>query len=161
MPPEPPAGHGRVLPIVMHPDPRLGEPCAPVGAPDEAVRDLAEDMLATMYAAPGRGLAAPQVGVLRRIFVMDVSWKDGAPAPVVMIDPVVEEAGAEAVEMEEACLSIPGEPRTLSRPAEVVMSWTEPDGARTRRRLTGLEARCAQHELDHLDGILILDRAGG
>ena len=160
MPPEAPPG-GRVLPIVMHPDPRLREVCEPVGAPDETARALARDMLATMYAAPGRGLAAPQVGEMRRMLVMDVRWKEADPSPIVMIDPVVEDASERRVAGEEACLSIPGEPREVERPAEVTVAWTDLDGARLVRRLTGAEARCAQHEIDHLDGVLILDRAGG
>ncbi len=148
-----------VLPILLHPDPRLREACAPVGRVDEGVRALAADLLETMYAAPGRGLAAPQVGALRRMFVMDVDWKEGAPAPVVAVDPEIVFASGEAAQGEEACLSIPGAPRTVVRPAAVTMRWTDLEGVRAEHALTGAAARCAQHELDHLDGVLILDRA--
>jgi peptide deformylase len=149
-----------ILPILRWPDPRLNRPCETVGEVTAEVRALAADMLETMYAAPGRGLAAPQVGVLRRIFVMDVGWKDGAPAPVVMIDPVVLGTSDATLAIEEGCLSIPGAPAEVVRPAEITMRWTTPEGEIMARRLTGGEARCAQHELDHLDGLLILDRIG-
>lgn len=146
-------------PILLHPDPRLRAVCAPVGEVTERVRALAADMLETMYAAPGRGLAAPQVGEGVRLFVMDVDWKEGAPAPVVAIDPEIVAASEEVASGEEACLSIPERPVTVSRPAEVTMRWTDARGVRADHRLTGAAARCAQHELDHLDGVLILDRA--
>ncbi len=147
-----------ILPILLHPDPRLREACAPVGAVDAGVRALAADMLETMYAAPGRGLAAPQVGAARRLFVMDVDWKAGAPTPVVAVDPEIVAASAEIADGEEACLSIPGEPRVVARPAAVTMRWTDLEGVRAEHALTGAAARCAQHELDHLDGVLILDQ---
>ena len=144
--------------IVLHPDPRLRAACAPVGGVTDAVRALAADMLETMYAAPGRGLAAPQVGEPLRLFVMDVAWKDGAPAPVVAVDPEIVVAGGDVETAEEACLSIPGRPVRVARPAAVTMRWTDLDGFRAEHALTGAAARCAQHELDHLDGVLILDR---
>ncbi|PRY93406.1 peptide deformylase [Hasllibacter halocynthiae] len=147
-----------VRPIVLHPDERLRAVCAPVGAVTGQVRALADDLLETMYDAGGRGLAAPQVGVLRRLFVMDVGWKDGEAAPVVMVDPEVLDLSEARGGTEEACLSIPGEPRRVMRPSEVTMAWTAFGGERVHRRLRGMEARCAQHELDHLDGVLILDR---
>ena len=145
--------------IVLHPDPRLRAACAPVGEVTGAVRALAADMLETMYAAPGRGLAAPQVGVALRLFVMDVAWKEGDPAPVVAVDPEIVAASEETDAAEEACLSIPGRPVRVRRPAAVTMRWTGLDGTRAEHRLAGAAARCAQHELDHLDGVLILDRA--
>lgn len=149
-----------VLPIVTHPDARLRALCAPVGAVDDETRRLAADMLDTMYAAPGRGLAAPQVGVLRRLFVMDPGWRDGAPEPLVCIDPEIADPSEETATSTESCLSIPGEPRAVTRPAAVTLRWTDLDGVRHARRLTGFAAVVAQHEADHLDGVLILDRAG-
>ena len=148
-----------VRPILLHPDERLRAVCAPVGAVTDEVRALAADLLETMYDAPGRGLAAPQVGVLSRVFVMDVAWKDADADPVVMIDPEVLDASGATEGIEESCLSLPGEPRVVVRPLEVAMAWTDLDGERVHRRLAGMAARCAQHELDHLDGVLILDRA--
>ena len=154
-----PVAEGRVLPLVLWPDPRLSQPSAPVGVPDDALRALAADMLATMYAAPGRGLAGPQVGVLRRIFVMDAGWKQGDPAPLVVIDPEITPDGPPEVG-EEGCLSIPGAPAAVTRPGAITLRFTGLDGARHESRLTGAAARIAQHEADHLDGILILDRIG-
>ena len=146
------------LPILRWPDRRLATPCAPVGAVTEAVRRLAADMLDTMYAAPGRGLAAPQVGVLSRLFVMDVAWKEGAPQPVVCIDPQILAEAPEMALAEEACLSLPGLAAEIARPAAITLAWTETDGTRRQAELDGIAARCAQHEIDHLDGRVILDR---
>ena len=146
------------LPILRWPDPRLSAVCAPVGPLTQEVRGLAADMLETMYAAPGRGLAAPQVGVLRRLFVMDVSWKDGAPDPVVCIDPEILATEGDPAPGEEGCLSIPGIVAEVARPARVELAWTDLDGRRQTAWLDGFSARCAQHELDHLDGVVTLDR---
>jgi peptide deformylase len=148
-----------VLPIVTVPDDRLRAVSAPVGAVDDAVRRLAADMLDTMYAAPGRGLAAPQVGVLRRLFVMDPGWKDGALEPLVCIDPEIADPSPDTATRIEGCLSIPDHPVAVTRPAAVTLRWTDLDGARHERRLTGFAAVVAQHEADHLDGRLILDHA--
>lgn len=145
--------------ILLWGDPRLRETARPVGEITPALRSLVEDMIDTMYAAPGRGLAAPQVGEGLRLFVMDAHWKDGAPrAPLVAIDPEILDPSAELVEREEGCLSIPGLPMPVARPAEVTLRWTGLDGVRRARRLTGFEAACAQHEFDHLEGVLIPDR---
>ncbi len=147
-----------VLEILRWPDPRLGLQCAPVGAVTDEVRALASDMLETMYAAPGRGLAAPQVAVLQRLFVMDVAWKDGPRSPEVFVDPEIVDASTELVENDEGCLSIPGVLAGVSRPAWVEMRWHDLDGAPQQRRFDGFAAACAQHELDHLNGTVTLDR---
>jgi peptide deformylase len=147
-----------VLPILRWPDPRLSQPCAPVGEPDEALRRLAADMLETMYAAPGRGLAGPQVGAMRRIFVMDVAWKDGAPEPMVFLDPEIVARSLETRTGGEGCLSIPGVLAQVERAAEIELAWRDLDGARHSRRFDGAAAICIQHEADHLDGIVTLDR---
>ena len=144
--------------ILRHPDPVLRRRCAPVGAVTDEVRALAADLLETMYDAPGRGLAAPQVGVLARVFVADAGWRDGAPAPVAFVDPEIRAASEEVVPGVEACLSIPGRPMRVARPAWVDLRWTDLDGVRCERRFEGDGAVCVQHELDHLDGVLILDR---
>ncbi len=143
-------------PIVRWPDPVLAQPCAPVR--DQDVRALAADMLETMYDAPGRGLAAPQVGVLLRLFVMDATWKDGAPSPVVCINPQIVEVGADVGLGDEGCLSIPGISAAVERPLRLRMVWNDLDDARHDQWLDGFAARCAQHELDHLDGIVTFDR---
>jgi peptide deformylase len=147
-----------VLPILKWPDPRLSQVCAPVGAED--VSGLAAAMLETMYDAPGRGLAAPQVGVILRLFVMDCGWKEGKPTPVICIDPEILALSDETEAGEEGCLSIPRAPAVVQRPVSAVMRWRGLDGMFVQRELTGFEARCALHEYDHLDGRVIFDRIG-
>jgi peptide deformylase len=147
-----------LLEILRWPDPRLAQVCAPVGAVTPEIERLAADMLETMYAAPGRGLAGPQVGVLRRIFVMDVTWKEGAPDPLVVLDPEVEPLGEELIARDEGCLSIPGVMAEVTRPARVRMRWTGLDGVRRERDFDGFGATCVQHETDHLNGIVTFDR---
>ena len=147
-----------LLPILLWPDPRLGRVCAPVEAFDDLLRQHADDMLETMYAAPGRGLAAPQVGIMQRLFVMDADWKTGAPRPVVMVNPCVLSVGAELAVAQEGCLSLPGVLADVRRPVSVRLAWQDLDGRKQVADLTGFEATCAQHELDHLDGRVIFDR---
>ncbi|MFY0634361.1 MAG: peptide deformylase [Vannielia sp.] len=144
-----------VLPVVLWPDARLKQVCAPVAGEDMAA--LAADMLDTMYAAPGRGLAGPQVGVMRRIFVMDASWKQGTPSPRICIDPVITPLGDDLATMEEGCLSIPDRPVRMTRPARVRLDYTDETGTARSIELSGAEAAIAQHEADHLDGRLIID----
>ncbi|QBF29995.1 peptide deformylase [Thalassococcus sp. S3] len=143
--------------IVLWPDPGLEMKCAPVSHGDD-VRVLAEDLLETMYAASGRGLAAPQVGVLRRVFVMDVTWKDGVRDPMVFLNPEVLSASDRMSEGDEGCLSIPGITARVRRPDEVCLRWMNLDGSVREDRFDGFAARCVQHEVDHLDGIVTLNR---
>lgn len=147
-----------IRPIVTWPDPVLAQVASPVVVFDAELRALAADMLETMYAAPGRGLAAPQVGVLARLFVMDVTWKEGVRSPRVMVNPVVSEPSEERAAMHEGCLSIPGLTAEVERPVAVTLEWQDLDGVRHRERMEGFAALCVQHEADHLDGILTLDR---
>ncbi len=145
-----------LLEILRWPDPTLKTVCDPV-APGTDLSPLIADMFDTMYDAPGRGLAAPQVGVLKRVFVMDCGWKEGAPAPMVCVNPeILWRADAMAVHS-EGCLSIPGVSAEVPRPAEVVMRWHDAGWALREARLTGFEAVCAQHEFDHLEGRVYLD----
>jgi peptide deformylase len=146
-----------LLPIRRWPDPILTTPCAPVTDHGQ-VAGLASDMLETMYAAPGRGLAAPQVGHPIRLFVMDVAWKTGAPEPFICINPEIVERGEGAVTGPEGCLSIPGVTAEVARAPWIVLRWTTPEGDARRARLDGAAAICAQHEYDHLDGIVTFDR---
>ncbi len=146
-----------VLPIVMWPDPRLMETCAPIEAITPEVEKLANDMLETMYAAPGRGLAGPQVGAMQRIFVMDTGWKEGKPDPLVCINPMFQEFSEERATIAEGCLSIPDISAEISRPAQVQMIWTGLNGGSFVQSFTGFAAACAQHELDHLDGVVTFD----
>jgi peptide deformylase len=146
-----------VLPILQWPDPRLMETCVPIEAITPEIEALAADMLETMYAAPGRGLAGPQVGAMLRIFVMDTGWKEGKPDPLVCINPMFQEIGEERATNSEGCLSIPGVSADISRPAQVQMSWTGLNGGRFVQSFSGFASACAQHELDHLDGIITFD----
>lgn len=149
---------GRVLPVVLVPDPVLRAPTEPAGGLDaQALARLAADMLATMYHAQGRGLAAPQIGVSRRIFVYDADWKSGDRRPVVMVDPVITARSAETDSLTEGCLSIPDHPVEVTRPVSVTVDCTGLDGRRRSVALTGIEARIVQHEYDHLQGRLITD----
>lgn len=143
--------------ILTYPDDRLATICAPVTDFTKA-QALAQDMLDTMYDAPGRGLAAPQVGVLRRMFVMDATWKEGHPAPVVCINPEVLATSDEMTTGPEACLSIPGLTADIERHVWVDMKWQTPAGDWVTQRLKGFASVCAQHEYDHLNGIVIFDR---
>ncbi|WP_145110729.1 peptide deformylase [Cereibacter sediminicola] len=147
-----------VRPILRWPDPRLSQPCAPA-VPGPALEELASDMLATMYHAQGRGLAAPQVGEMARLFVMDAVWKDGPAEPQVFVNPEILWMSSERAEGPEGCLSIPGPRLTVARAPEIRLRWTSLFGAEQAALLSGFAAICAQHEIDHLDGIVILDRA--
>ena len=115
-------------------------------------------MLETMYAAPGRGLAAPQVGALLRLFVMDTTWKEGTRAPLVLVNPQILWRASQQVRGPEGCLSLPGVTTQVQRAKEIRLRWSDLDGAAHEETLTGFAAICAQHEYDHLDGILTLDR---
>lgn len=146
-----------LLPIVLWPDPRLSQTCRVV-APGEDVTRLAADMLETMYHAPGRGLAAPQVGVMLRLFVMDSGWKAGTATPMVFVNPEILDQTAEVATRSEGCLSIPGITAGVTRPTGVTLRWQGLDGTVQDQGFTGFEATCIQHEIDHLDGIVTLDR---
>ena len=147
-----------IRPILIHPDPRLKKLCDPVGTVTPDIGKLAEDMLETMYDAPGVGLAAPQVGVLKRLLVMDcVKDPALAPRPMVLIDPVVSWASEDLATYEEGCLSLPDQYADIERPAEVRVRWTDLSGVAQEEQFSGLWATCVQHEVDHLDGKLFID----
>ena len=145
-----------ILPILFWPDPRLSHNCDHVGHAD--MRPLIADMFATMYAAKGRGLAAPQVGVMKRLFVMDVTWKEGEKSPMVMIDPVVMACERVPVVLDEMCLSVPDVIVPVERHKAVTMQWTDATGDIHMGDFDGAEARVIQHEFDHLNGMLHFDR---
>ncbi|TVP73424.1 MAG: peptide deformylase [Rhodobacteraceae bacterium] len=150
-----------VKPILLHPDPRLKKACAPIASVTSEIGKLAEDMLATMYDAPGVGLAAPQIGVLSRMFVMDCVKEEGAtPRPMVLINPEIVASSDEMNTYEEGCLSIPEHYAEVIRPKRVTMRWTGLDGKAQEEEFDGLWATCAQHELDHLNGKLFIDYLG-
>lgn len=147
-----------VLPILTYPDRRLTQRCVEIAAVTQDIHDLAADMLETMYAAKGRGLAGPQVGAMVRIFVMDVGWKDGEPTPLVMINPDLLWMADSRVDGAEGCLSLPGITTVVKRATVVRLRWLDLQGELQEDHLTGVSAICAQHEFDHLDGVLTLHR---
>ncbi len=150
-----------IRPILIHPDPRLKKPCEPIAEITPDIVALANDLLQTMYAAPGIGLAAPQVGVTRRLIVMDCEKRpDAPPVPVVLINPVVLWTSEELSTYDEGCLSIPDQYAEIQRPAEVRVGWLGLDGAPQEQQFDGLWATCVQHEIDHLDGKLFIDYLG-
>ena len=145
-------------PILLHPDPRLKKACAPIDDVTDALRALADDMLDTMYDAPGIGLAAPQVGVISRLIVLDCAKDEGEELrPMTMFNPEVIAASDEINTYEEGCLSIPEHFADVTRPAEVEVAWIDRDGAAQQEVFTGLWATCVQHEIDHLNGKLFID----
>lgn len=150
-----------IKPILIHPDPRLKKVAKPVPDISDELRVLADDMLATMYDAPGIGLAAPQVGVLERLIVVDCVKDDGdMPRPLVMFNPEVIARADELSTYEEGCLSIPDQYAEVTRPAEVTVRWLDRDGSEQQEDFAGLWATCLQHEIDHLEGKLFIDYLG-
>lgn len=145
------------LPIVTIPDPILRTQSMPIERVDDDLRRLIDDMLETMYAAPGVGLAAVQVAVPRRLLVLDVTDKDEARNPIAMINPRIVKLGDVVRPYEEGCLSIPDVLVEIERPAEVTVEYTDRDGKLQLLAADGLLATAIQHELDHLDGRLIID----
>ncbi|MCF2871813.1 peptide deformylase [Octadecabacter sp. G9-8] len=144
--------------ILLHPDPRLKATCDPVATFDKDLRVLADDMLETMYDAPGIGLAAPQVGVMHQMLVMDCVKDDMAtPEPMVLINPRVIETSEERSIYDEGCLSIPEIYAEVERPARVKVEWLDLDGKTIQEEFDGLWATCVQHEIDHLNGKLFID----
>ena len=144
--------------ILLHPDPRLKKVCAPVSDLSDKLRLLADDMLETMYAAPGIGLAAPQIGVLDRLIVLDCEKAEGVAAkPLVMFNPEVIAASDETNVYDEGCLSIPDQYAEVTRPKEVEVQWVDRNGKVQRETFDGLWATCVQHEIDHLQGKLFID----
>ena len=147
-----------ILDILEFPDPRLRTVAQPVKEVDARVQKIVDDMFETMYDAPGRGLAAPQVGVMQRVFVMDAGWKEGDMTPLVCINPSILSASDEQAVATEGCLSVPGVTADVTRPAEITLAFTDLTGTARQLSLSGAEATIAQHEYDHLDGVLHFDR---
>ncbi len=149
-----------IRPILRYGDRALHGPASDVGAVDDEVQRLVDDMIETMYAAPGVGLAATQVGVARRVFVVDVSLGRQPGALIVMINPEFVERDGMQIE-EEGCLSVPGFNATVVRPARVVVKGLDRNGAEKTIEGRELLARAFQHEMDHLDGMVFVDRLRG
>ena len=148
-----------LLDIVTYPDPRLKERCAPVAEITDEIRALAADMTETMYAAPGVGLAAPQVGRSLRMLVMDPGVQEGERSPRVLINPELEPLGEVITSEQEGCLSVPLNYRAdVPRYSKVRLKATALDGTPIDEELEGFPAVVLQHEVDHLDGTLFIDR---
>lgn len=146
-----------LLPILTAPDPRLKKKSQAVDQVDDELRRLMDDMLETMQAAPGIGLAAPQVGVLKRLIVLDIDREDVKTGPLFMANPEIVDASDEDAIYEEGCLSVPEHYSDVARPAKVTVRFLDREGKRQEMACEGLLATCVQHEIDHLDGILFID----
>ncbi|MEJ8570894.1 peptide deformylase [Microbaculum marinum] len=143
--------------IVLLPDPVLRTQCEPVEAVDDAVRALMDDMLETMYDAPGIGLAAIQIGVPKRLVVIDVSRDEDAKKPLFLVNPEIVWQSPETSIYEEGCLSIPDYYEEVERPAACKVRFLDRDGKEQELACEGLLAVCVQHEIDHLNGVLFID----
>lgn len=146
-----------LLPIVLAPDRRLKIVCKPVDQIDDQVRTLMNDMLETMYDAPGIGLAAPQVGSDRRLIVVDVAREGEDPRPHFMVNPELTWVSDEKILMNEGCLSLPDVFVDIERPDKVRCAYLDEEGQHQELEADGLFARCIQHEIDHLNGVLHVD----
>ena len=149
-----------IRPILIHPDPRLKKLCDPVGEITADMRRLASDMLETMYDAPGIGLAAPQVGVTKRLIVMDCMKAPDAPRPLILFNPVIIWVSDNLSTYEEGCLSIPEQYADVQRPDRATVTWLDENGASRQETFDGIWATCVQHEIDHLNGKLFIDYLG-
>ncbi|HEY5609308.1 MAG TPA: peptide deformylase [Alphaproteobacteria bacterium] len=145
-----------ILPILVAPDPRLKRTAQRVVRVDDAIRQLMDDMLETLYAAPGLGLAAPQVGVTKRVLVVDIG-KGEARKPLLMANPEIVSASDELATYEEGCLSFPEQFAEVERPAKVRIRYIDHENEIREVEAEGLLATCIQHEMDHLDGVLFVD----
>lgn len=144
-----------VRPIVPYPDPALRTACAPVEMFDEALRQLADDLLETMRAAPGVGITGPHVGALRRITVIELSKEDGVR---IYVNPVIEDASTTLQRHTEGSVSMPGVTDEVERPSQIRFRYQTLDGSHETAEAEGFLATCIQHEIDQLDGIFWLQR---
>jgi peptide deformylase len=145
------------LPILVAPDPRLKLKAKPVAAVDNSVRRLMDDMLETMYAAPGIGLAAPQVGVAQRVIVLDIAREGEEKAPMFIANPELLWLSDEDASYEEGCLSVPEHYAEVVRPAAIRLRYLDRENEIRELEASGLLATVIQHEMDHLDGVLFID----
>jgi peptide deformylase len=146
-----------ILPVIIAPDARLKVKSALVERVDAEVRKLMDDMLETMYAAPGLGLSAVQVGVPKRVIVVDLARRGDPPAPLRLVNPELVWASDEMMTNEEGCLSLPDQYAEVTRPAAVEIRYLDAENQRRELRTEGLLATCIQHEMDHLEGVLFVD----
>jgi peptide deformylase len=146
-----------IRPIITAPDPRLKVKARPVDKVDDDIRRLMDDMLSIMYAAPGIGLAAPQVGEAVRVVVLDVAGRDEEPQPMRLANPEIVWASEEVVACEEGCLSLPDHYADVERPARVRVRYLDYQNEIREIEADGTLATCLQHEMDHLEGVLFVD----
>ena len=146
-----------ILPIITAPDPRLKLKAKPVKAVDDEIRRLMDDMLETMYLAPGIGLAAPQVGVLKRVLVLDVAGEGEKPAPHRLANPEILWKSEDLATYSEGCLSLPEHYADVTRPAEIKVRYLDEQNEIRELHAKGLLATVIQHEMDHLEGTLFVD----
>ncbi len=143
--------------IIVAPDPRLKQRAMPVARVDGEIRQLMDGMLDAMYAANGVGLAAPQVGVLKRIIVVDTSQPEEAPEPHRMVNPEIVWTSDDSIRREEGCLSLPEHYAEVTRPERIRVRYLDAENEIRELEAGGLLARCVQHEIDHLEGTLFVD----
>ncbi len=143
--------------IIIEPDPILRKICTPIEKIDNSVKNLMQEMLETMYAAPGIGLAAIQVGILKRLVVIDISKDKEKKEPLFLINPEIVKKSESTSIYEEGCLSLPGQFAEIERPAECSLKYLDLNGNQKNLRATGLLSTCIQHEVDHLNGVLFID----
>ncbi|HEC90219.1 MAG TPA: peptide deformylase [Alphaproteobacteria bacterium] len=146
-----------LLSVIIAPDPRLKAVCEPVESVDGKIAGFMNDMLETMYKSNGVGLAAPQVGVARRIIVTDVSRENESPNPVKMVNPEIVWSSEEEAFVEEGCLSFPDQYAEVTRPESVRVRYIDHENEIRELAASGFLARCIQHEMDHLEGVLFVD----
>ncbi len=146
-----------ILPILTAPDPRLKAVSEPVSRVDDEIRKLVDDMLDSMYAEEGIGLAAIQIGVPKRVLVMDLAQKEGRRAPQAFINPRILWASDETTVVQEGCLSVPDIWEDVERPARITAEFLDRDGVLKTVDADGLLSTCLQHEMDHLNGVLFID----
>ena len=139
------------------PDPILREVSEPVNKVDKEIKHLMDDMLETMYAAPGIGLAAVQIGILKRVIVIDLSKDNEKKDPIFIVNPKILSQSKELVAYEEGCLSIPNQFAEIERPKSCILEYLDYSGNKKEIEAQGLLATCIQHEIDHLNGILFID----
>jgi len=143
--------------ILIEPDPILRKKCEPLEEVNDQLRNLMNDMLETMYEAPGIGLAAIQIGVLKRVVVIDVSKKEGEKSPLFLVNPEIIYRSKKTSTYEEGCLSLPGQFAEIERPAECKVEYLDFNGKKKQLDANGLLSTCIQHEIDHLNGVLFID----
>ena len=147
------------LKIIKYPDPFLKQKCLPVTSFDKELKILADNMLNTMYESEGIGLSAIQVGVLKRVIVIDIT--EELKKPLILINPVITPSNSKFLEFKEGCLSFPGIYESVKRNEEIAVDYNSVEGKKLSMKATGLLSICIQHEVDHLEGVVFLDRLSG